>query len=93
MSNTRVQLHFDQFLALRRDRKTQDAITSSARGLADKANQLKRFKDAHYNVLSARDSAKGSIALVTTSGDSGHITRLEERVNHTLLKAISGGGQ
>ena len=94
MGKTQVTLHFNQFLALRRDVKTKDVITSAARSLAGKANEMKKFKDAHYTAVPAQDTAKGSIALVSTSSESGKnslVTRLDQHVNHTLQKALSGG--
>lgn len=87
MANT-VKLNFAAFTAFRRDAKTQAAVADVAEKLASRANALHVKAGAEYDATSARDSTKGTTALVSTGNTQA---RVDQAAHNTLLKALGGG--
>lgn len=83
-----VKLNLPAFTAYRRDAATQAAVASEAERLAERANALHVTEGAEYAATAARDSAKGTTALVSTSN---YEARIDQASHNTLTKALGGG--
>ena len=83
-----VKLNLPAFAAYRRDAATQASVAAEAERLAERANALHVAKGAEYAATAARDSAKGTTALVSTSN---YEARIDQAAHNTLTKALGGG--
>lgn len=84
----RVKLDYAAFKAFRQDAATQAAVQSEAEKLAARANDMHMTQGAEYSATTARDSAKGTTALVSTGNTEA---RIDQARHNTLLKALGGG--
>jgi len=89
---SRVKLNLPGFTEFRRDPATRRAVEQVADDVAARANSMasKTIKAGVpvYSVASTIDSTVGSIALVTTRGNTAAC--IDNAAHNTLLKAAGG---
>lgn len=89
---SRVKLNLPGFTQFRRDSGTRRAVEQVAEQVAARANSMAsttiRAGKPFYSVASPINSSVGSIALVSTHGNTA--ARVDNTAHNTLLKAVGG---
>ena len=93
MSN-QVKLNLSGFREYRRDPTVKAAITAQAERVASTADGMAVKPRVHYEVEPAIDSARGSVALVTTGYKTEHSGQniADNAVHDTLRRALGSLG-